>query len=118
VKQTFVAEQEIIPHRRFPLAEIQKMNGGQPVFEAAFDFVHFHVYKNLQGYEGMGFMEGHYFEANNLTLLTTFMLDVTSTQLQMHFDYDPNLLCLEQIKTMCGHYAKTLEAMALEPNKR
>lgn len=118
VKQTFAAEQEIIPHRRFPLAEIQKMNGGQPLFEAAFDFVHFHVYKNLQGYEGMGFMEGHYFEANNLTLLTTFMLDVTSTQLQMHFDYDPNLLCREQIETMCGHYANTLRAMAAEPNKR
>jgi amino acid adenylation domain-containing protein len=118
VKQTFAAEQEIIPHRRFPLAEIQKMNGGQPLFEAAFDFVHFHVYKNLQGYEGMGFMEGHYFEANNLTLLTTFMLDVTSTQLQMHFDYDPNLLCREQIETMCGHYANTLKAMAAEPNKR
>ncbi|MEO6035733.1 MAG: amino acid adenylation domain-containing protein, partial [Verrucomicrobiota bacterium] len=118
VKQTFAAEQSIIPHRRFPLAEVQKMNGNQAVFEAAFDFVHFHVYKNLQGYEGMGFMEGHYFEANNLTTLTTFMLDVTSTQLQMHFDYDPNLLCLEQIKTMCGHYVKTLEAMASEPAGR
>ncbi len=118
VKQTFVAEQAIIPHRRFPLAEIQKMNGGQPVFEAAFDFVHFHVYKNLLGYEGMGFMEGHYFEANNLTLLTTFMLDVTSTQLQMHFDYDPNLLCPEQIKTMCGHYVNTLQAMATDPTQR
>jgi amino acid adenylation domain-containing protein len=118
VKQTFVAEQEIIPHRRFPLAEIQKMNGGQPVFEAAFDFVHFHVYKNLQGYDGVGFSEGHYFEANNLTLLTTFMLDVTSTQLRMHFDYDPNLLCLEQIETMCAHYANTIEAMASQPNAR
>ena len=118
VKQTFAAEQSIIPHRRFPLAEIQKMNSNQAVFEAAFDFVHFHVYKNLQGYEGMGFMEGHYFEANNLTTLTTFMLDVTSTQLQMHFDYDPNLLCLEQIKTMCGHYVNTLEAMASEPTQR
>lgn len=118
VKQAFAAEQEIIPHRRFPLAEIQKMNGGQPVFEAAFDFVHFHVYKNLQGYEGMGFMEGHYFEANNLTTLTTFMLDVTSTQLQMHFDYDPNLLCLEQIETMCGHYVNTLEAMAADTSAR
>lgn len=118
VKQTFSAEQDIMPHRRFPLAEIQQLNGGQPLFEAAFDFVHFHVYKNLQGYRDMGFMEGHYFEANNLTMLTTFMLDVTSTQLQMHFDYDPNALCPEQIQTMCGHYVNTLKAMAANPDQR
>ncbi len=118
VRQTFAAEQEMLPHRRFPLAEIQQLNGGQPVFEAAFDFVHFHVYKNLEGCRNMGFMEGHYFEANNLTLLTTFMLDITSTQLQMHFDYDPNLLCPEQIREMCGHYANVLAAMAANPKER
>jgi amino acid adenylation domain-containing protein len=115
VKQTFSEEQQIIPHRRFPLAEIQKLNGGQPVFEAAFDFVHFHVYKNLQAYGDMGFMEGHYFEANNLTTLTTFMLDVTSTNLQMHLDYDPNVISLDQVQQISWYYIHALEAMAAAP---
>ena len=118
VKQTFAEEQQIIPNRRFPLAEIQKLNGGQPLFEAAFDFVHFHVYKNLQGYKDMGFMEGHYFEANNLTTLTTFMLDVTSTQLQMHLDYDPNVLPLKQVELISQYYVNTVTAMAANPEAR
>ena len=29
------------------MAEIQKLTGGQPLFETAFDFVHFHVYNRL-----------------------------------------------------------------------
>ena len=115
VKQTFTAEQEIIAHRRFPMVEIQKLKGGRPIFETAFDFVHFHVYKNLQATRNLDLAEGHYFEANDLTFFTTFMLDVTSTQLQMHMDYDPNSLCPQQIDGMCGYYVNTLRAMAASP---
>jgi non-ribosomal peptide synthetase component F/aryl carrier-like protein len=115
VKQTFAAEQELIPHRRFPLIEIQKLNGGRRPFEFAFDFVHFHVYKNLENTRGLDLAEGHYFEANDLTAFTTFMLDLTSSQLQMHMDYDPNELCREQIEEISQYYVETLEAMASDP---
>ena len=115
IEETFVAEQEIIPHRRFPMAEIQRLNGGKSLFETAFDFVHFHVYQSLQHCEGIGFKEGHYFEANNLTTYTTFMLNVTSTELELHIDYDPNSIGRQQIEEMCGYYLKTLQAMVLDP---
>jgi amino acid adenylation domain-containing protein len=118
IKQTFAAEQNLIPYRRFPLAEIQKLNGGRPSFEAAFDFVHFHVYRNLQGTQRLDLAEGHYFEANNLTAFTTFMLDVTSTQLQMHIDYDPDVLARKQVEEFSNYYAGALRAMAADPNSR
>jgi amino acid adenylation domain-containing protein len=118
VQQVFLAELELIPHRRFPLADIQQALGGQMLFETAFDFVHFHVYRNLDGYKDMGFMEGHYFEANSFVLFTTFMMDVTSTQLQMHIDYDPAQLCAEQIKPICDYYVNTLSSMASQPHAR
>ena len=118
VRQTFTAEQEIIPHRRFPLAEIKKIAGGESLFETAFDFVHFHVYNQLQGCRGLDLAEGHYFEANNLTTYTTFMLDVTSTRLELHIDYDPNELCHAQIERLNGYYLATLEVMASDPNAR
>lgn len=118
VRQMFEAERELLPFRRFPLIEIQKLAGGASLFECAFDFVHFHVYKDLQGYQDMGFLEGHYAEANSFALFTTFMLDVTRTQLQMHCDYDPEELCLEQIELIDGYYIKILEAMATEHDAR
>jgi amino acid adenylation domain-containing protein len=118
VRQTFAAEREIMPHRRLPLAEIKKISGGESLFETAFDFVHFHVYRKLEGCQGLDLAEGHYFEANNLTTYTTFMLDVTSTRLELHIDYDPNELCLAQIERMNDYYARTLRAMASEPDAR
>ncbi len=111
-RQTFALEQAILPHRRFPLAEIHKLNGGHPLFETAFDFVHFHVYKSLQGYRDFDFAEGHYFEANNLTIYTTFMLDTNSAQLQLHLDYDPNVICRKQIEEISHCYLRVLESMA------
>ena len=116
IQQTFQMEQRILPHRRFPLAEIQKLNGGRPLFETAFDFVHFHVYRNLQGYRDFDFAEGHYFEANNLTTYTTFMLDAQSSQLQLHIDYDPNVIARRQIQEISHRYTQVLEAMVAAPS--
>ena len=79
VRQIFAAECEMLPYRRYPLAEVQRITGAKHLLESAFDFVHFHVYQNLQAYKDTGFMEGYYFEANSFILLTTFMMDVTST---------------------------------------
>ncbi|HET9307320.1 MAG TPA: condensation domain-containing protein, partial [Candidatus Sulfotelmatobacter sp.] len=41
VQSTFAAEREMLPHRWFPLAELQKQRG--EVFQAVFNYVHFHV---------------------------------------------------------------------------
>lgn len=118
VKQTFKLEQELLPHRWFPLAEIQKLKGGQPLFETAFDFVHFHVYRSLQGLQGINLAEGHYFEANNLALYTTFMLDVSSSHLELHLDYDPTRVCRQQAVEITHYYVQTLCAMASKPEAR
>jgi amino acid adenylation domain-containing protein len=115
VRKTFEAERELIPFRRTPLAHIQNLSKTGSLFETAFDFVQFHVYRDIPGYQQESFLEGHYFEANNFTFFATFMLDATSTRLQFHFDYDPNELCEEQIKRICDYYGSTLSIMADQP---
>jgi amino acid adenylation domain-containing protein len=118
VRATFEAEKEIIPHRRCSLAQVQRLAGGGPLFETAFDFVQFHVYRGLPGYGERAFLEDHYFEANNFNLYTTFMLDADSSQLQMHFDYNPNEFCEEQIRLMCEYYANAVRSLAFSPEAR
>ncbi|MDB6057079.1 MAG: tycC, partial [Verrucomicrobiales bacterium] len=112
IGKTFAAEKELLPHRRCPLSEIQQIAGGHTLFETAFDFVQFHVYRDIPGYGERTFLEDYYFEANNFTFYATFMLDASASELQMHFDYNPNLLCAEQIRLMCEYYANALAAMA------
>jgi len=115
VKRMFAAEQELIPHRRMPLSDIQQMAGGKTLFETTFDFVQFHVYRDLPGYSENSFLEDHYFEANNFNFFVTFMLDASALELQMHFDYNPNDFSADQIKAICDYYSETLRAMAAAP---
>ncbi|MGZ4988331.1 MAG: non-ribosomal peptide synthetase, partial [Limisphaerales bacterium] len=112
IGKTFAAEKELLPHRRCPLSEIQQIAGGHALFETAFDFVQFHVYRDIPGYGERTFLEDYYFEANNFTFYATFMLDAGASELQMHFDYNPNMLCAEQIGLMCDYYSNALASMA------
>jgi non-ribosomal peptide synthetase component F len=118
IKATFENEQELIPNRRCPLSEIQQIAGGKSLFETTFDFVQFHVYRDLPGYKEQSFLEDYYFEANNFNFFTTFMVDAAAAELQMHFDYNPNEFCEEQIALICDYYVNVLKAMAANPNGR
>jgi amino acid adenylation domain-containing protein len=115
IKETFKAEQELLPHRRMPLSDIQQLAGGKALFETTFDFVQFHVYQDLPGYKDHSFLEDHYFEANNFNFFVTFMMDASAASLQMHFDYNPNDFPREQIQAICDYYGETLRAMAAAP---
>ena len=115
IRETFKAEQELIPHRRMPLADIQQIANGKSLFETTFDFVQFHVYQDLPGYKDHSFLEDHYFEANNFNFFVTFMLDASAANLQLHFDYNPNEFSQEQIRAICDYYSETLRAIASAP---
>jgi len=118
VKQTFAAEQEDRPAPSFPLAEIKKLTAGQFIFETAFDFVHFHVYKNLQGCRNLDLAEGHYFEANKPNHLYHLHAGRDFHPMELHIDFNPNELSLAQIQRMNGYYLETLRSMAADPDAR
>jgi amino acid adenylation domain-containing protein len=44
VRQVFAEELALLPHRRYPLAELQReLGGGEELFETSFNYVHFHT---------------------------------------------------------------------------
>jgi amino acid adenylation domain-containing protein len=118
VEHTYAAERALLPYRRYPLSEIQRQLDGLAPFEAAFNYVNWHVFRPLQERSGMEFQEGHYFEANNFVLLANFTLDISATQLTFHIDYDPEQFAKRQIEVLGDYYLATLTAMAAEPENR
>src|SRR5205807_9138309 len=46
-RRTFVTESALIPHRRYPMAELKKRHGGRDHFDTVFNFTHFHDYRRL-----------------------------------------------------------------------
>jgi amino acid adenylation domain-containing protein/non-ribosomal peptide synthase protein (TIGR01720 family) len=114
VRRTFDEECAMLPHRRFPLAELQQALGGAPLFETLVNFVRFHVYENLQEPAGLRVVAGDFFEATNFRLSADFRLapagDAGELSLSCRDDLDA-----VQVELLADAYARVLAAMAEDP---
>jgi amino acid adenylation domain-containing protein/FkbM family methyltransferase len=114
-QDAFRVEQELLPFRRYPMARLQNEVGrGAPLFEVAFNFVHFHVYQGLEKLDYLQVLGANGFEQTNLTLAANFHLDHSSSQIRLSLNYDASRLSDRQVEAIASYYAKILEAMASE----
>ncbi|BAY66402.1 amino acid adenylation [Calothrix brevissima NIES-22] len=118
VKNVFETEQELLPHRRYPLAELQRVLGRQSLFETAFNFNHFHVYQNLLNLDYVKVLDITSFERTNFTLSAKFSQNPSASQIHLCLDYECTILGEEQIKQIGDYYARTLSAIAFQPESR
>jgi natural product biosynthesis luciferase-like monooxygenase protein/amino acid adenylation domain-containing protein len=114
VRKTFETERQILFYRRYPIAELQRKLGGQPLFETVFNYVHFHIYENLLGTEDLEVLGVNVFEETNFTLLADFGLNLTSSQVQLFLTYNILELAGDQIEAISGYYARSLALMTGE----
>jgi amino acid adenylation domain-containing protein len=118
IQDVFDAEREILPHRRFPLAESQRLLGGDPPFEAAFNFVHFHVYQEVERVEGVNVEGRRGVEVLDLPLTANFFVDPFSSHIGLGLNCHLNVLSDPQIAALSQYYLRTLEAIAADPAAR
>ncbi|GAA6615987.1 amino acid adenylation domain-containing protein [Scytonema sp. NUACC26] len=111
IQTVFEIERQIIPNRRFPLAEIQKYNGGEPYFESAFNFTDFHVYEKGANTKKLKVVRAKYFEQTNFTLLANFNVDRFSNNLKFMLNYDPEELSKEQVSRYAKYYLNVLNVL-------
>jgi amino acid adenylation domain-containing protein len=117
-RQVFQRVTEMMPHRRYPLAEIQRQNGGASLFETAFDMVHFHVYEKVLQNRTVSFVEDKFFEATNFPFFAFFQVEPVTREISLRFDYQPSELTRQQVEAFAGYYARILQAIATTPEKR
>ncbi|HEX7314775.1 MAG TPA: amino acid adenylation domain-containing protein [Pyrinomonadaceae bacterium] len=117
-QQTFDAERELYPYRRYPLAELQRSHGRQQLFEAAFNYVHFHVVGALLGSSNVEVLEFKKVEEGESRLAVNFHTHLYTNQVGLNLTYDPRELCAEQVENIAEYYVRTLTAMAADPHAR
>ncbi|MEH2084715.1 MAG: non-ribosomal peptide synthase/polyketide synthase [Nostoc sp.] len=123
VQQVFAAEREMLPHRRYPLAEIQRnlgqrSLGGEPLFETAFNFVHFHVYQQVLELDNLQLLGGKSFEETNFTFVASFSVNPISSQAELQIEYDVLKFTPQQINRIGEYYLNTLAAIVNQPQGR
>jgi amino acid adenylation domain-containing protein len=115
VRQIFALESATMPHRRYPLSEIQKMCGGQAIFETAFNFTRFHVYQEIQEFKGVEILDAIGLAETNFTLLANFNQHLISSQLELTLHCNLAELSSQQIRALASYYIETLTSMAHAP---
>lgn len=119
IHNIFQLEKEMLPFRRYPLAELQHVLGGQPLFETVFNFVHFHVYEDmLATKEDPHQANIETFQQANFTLVTNFEVSVDSSQITFGLEYDAGELCAEQVRLIGDYYVRALTNIAEQPHER
>ena len=118
VKATFAAEREALPFRRFPLAQIQKMNEGGPLFETVFNFIHFHIYQGLDDIVELKRLGGKIFEETNFPFVANFSLTGETSGVGLNLQYDAGIFTEKQIAAIAGHYQGALKAIAEDATRR
>ncbi|HEU4964844.1 MAG TPA: amino acid adenylation domain-containing protein [Bacilli bacterium] len=115
-QQTFTAEQEVMPYRRYPMAQIQQELGGQALYEVSFNYTHFHVLQSIDNSLDVAGEDGY--GVTNFDLGVDFRLDLNTSEVLLALtgscrEYGPT-----RRDEIAGYYAKTLEAMASSPESR
>ena len=101
VRRVFDAELAQLPHRAFPLAELQRANGGEPLFEATFNFTDFHVYEAALAIDADMLLSSESVERHTLPLSVLFTRDVASDTLHLRLESnahytDPELIAMSR----------------------
>lgn len=115
VQQVFQAECELLPFRRYPLAEIQRQQGGHELFQVLFNFNHFHVYEGLSKVAELEVLGGKFFEQTNFAFGPNFNLNPLTGQIDLSFDYNTKELTFAQVEAIAEYYKLALSAMVNEP---
>jgi amino acid adenylation domain-containing protein len=116
VRQTFEAELELLPFRRYPVNTVREHRGEQRLFETLFNYIHFHSVDEVLRSGGVDIVgRGGRSEENDLTLAVGFSLSPSSSQLTLMLEYDGTKLCDEQVRAIGNYFCNALQAMAGDP---
>ncbi|WP_053198953.1 non-ribosomal peptide synthetase [Streptomyces viridochromogenes] len=117
IRRVYDAEIEMLPHRRYPLANIQRDNGGQELFDTSFVYLHFHVLgealKSGVSYlsSGVAHQADYRAEPTNYALSTGITRDPVSLRTLLRMDYYTAKISDAQARSIQALYATVLEAM-------
>jgi amino acid adenylation domain-containing protein len=115
-RRVFDIECQHARHRHFPMSTLQRQMGGQPLFDAAFNFMHFHVYQALAGVEHLEVVDGSSRTDTNFPLLTHCTLHASTGQIEVRLDANRSHFGNEQLQRLLEYYERAYTALAADPD--
>lgn len=105
------AEMELLHYRRYPNASIQRI-AGRPLFEAAFNYIHFHVYDDLTKLSEIRYEGGVFTDPFHYPFTPNFRVRPGVEQVDMALNYNSGELDFRQVEEYADVYLGILSSMA------
>jgi amino acid adenylation domain-containing protein len=122
IKEVFEAEWEMLPHRRYPLASLQKMWGREQLIETSFAYLHFHSVEEVLRPDKIEMLNDNSIDLSetNFSLQTVFIISPTSpdTVAWVELQYMAATTGADQREAIRGYYDRVLHALAADPLAR
>ena len=114
IRETFSAEQRIMPHRRYPMVDLREQIGGEALFQTAFNYVHFHVYKEMErdGQNKRKLIRGRdWYARTNFDFCVDFEVSASTGKLWGAVQCDTGIMSADALRRVAGYYARVLAGM-------
>ncbi len=114
IQKVFLAEQELLLYRRYPIALLQQQRNRQILFETVFNFTHFHVYDLINDAH---ILDSYASEQTFYPLTIQCNIDHVSLQIRLSLDYSTKVLSREQAALIGAYFSRALTSMAIDPER-
>jgi amino acid adenylation domain-containing protein len=119
-RQVFAAERELLPWRRFPLADLAELGPergpvGRPPYDTLFNFTHFHVYERLERLPGVAVLGSWGTEQTYFPLTVQANVHELTHAVSLALDFQRAELDAAEVEGLAARYVRILEAVATAP---
>ncbi|HJD83540.1 non-ribosomal peptide synthetase [Kitasatospora aureofaciens] len=119
VREVYRTETELLPHRRYPMGEMKRVRQVQePLFEAVFNFTHFHLLDDLRRDHGLRLVRSQVASETEFPFRAEFWQDAFSGEVALSLHYYRDVFPAEQIERIAGYYRRALELLTARPESR
>ncbi|HVR96679.1 MAG TPA: amino acid adenylation domain-containing protein [Thermoanaerobaculia bacterium] len=120
VRRVFQAEMEMFPYRRYPLAVLQQMGGGQELFEVNFTYLQFHQVRKVLEKDKLALgREGNSdLSVTNFAMASTFVRNpLGAAELELTLERNAPGFTLAESCAIFGYYIRAVDGMVNRPDE-
>ncbi|WP_204004980.1 non-ribosomal peptide synthetase, partial [Micromonospora lutea] len=116
IRAAFAKEQQLLPVRRFPYAELQRLNGGRELTDVSFNYTHFHSYEQLAADTSLRVVDAKAYIQTDFALRTEYNKDPFTKLLSLDLEADLHRLTEQQVRLIAALYRNALADVVARPD--
>lgn len=111
-------EERSIAFRRYPMAELKRHQGSEPLSETLFFFTNYHVYQDLDKWRDAELLDTNLYGESTFPFCAISKMNPFTGRLQLRIEYDLLQFAPELIDSMAGCYVRILQQMVDQPHQQ